>query len=314
MLTRRRVIAAKIEAVEGTAEVITVADAGILAIDPKFDADFKMNERNNQTNSLSPLPPVPGARSGKVTFKAELKGAGAAYAAAVKPVLGTYLRACGFAETVDVTAGSEKVTYLPASTGVPALTIWVFEDGIIKKLRGCRGNVKFSGKMGEIQFAEFDFTGVYDGTVDGAMIAPAFEATIPPALLGATMTVDAYPGVIESWSIDMGNTIQLRSSASAVDGYLSAMITGRKPTGKIDPEMTDVATYDWMGKWKGGTPAALAIGPVGTANYNRFTLTAPKAVYTKIGEGDRTGIQTADTDFLLALNAGDDEIKLEFVK
>lgn len=315
MLTRRRIVIGKVEAVEGTMEALVVGDAGILAIDPKFDISIQMHERNHQLNSLSPLQPLPGARSAKITFRAELKGAGVAYSASVKPALSPFLRGAGFAETVDATAGSEKVTYLPASSGVPSLTIWVYEDGVIKKARGCRGNVRFSGKLGEPVFAEFDFTGVFDSVIDGAMLSPTFEATVPPTLFGNVLTLDAYSLIAESISFDMGNQTTLRSSITAPDGYLSALITDRKPTGKVDPELTLVATYDFFGKWKAGTAAALTLGPVGPANaYNKFTISAPKAVATNVGEGDRGGNLTADTDFMLCRNTGDDEFKLEFVK
>ena len=79
MLTRRRVIAGKIESVEGTAEAITVTDAGIMAIDPKFDADFQLNPRSNQLNTLSKLVPVIGKQLAKISFTAEMRGPGSSY-------------------------------------------------------------------------------------------------------------------------------------------------------------------------------------------------------------------------------------------
>lgn len=315
MLSRRRVIAAKIESVEGTAEAITVTDAGILAIDPKFDADIKMNDRTNvQLNTLSKLVPILGTQAGKISFKAELKGSGAAYSATVKPGVGVFLKACGFAETIDVTAGAEKATYLPASTGVPTLSIWLYEDGAVRKLKGCRGTVKFSGKVGEPVFAEFDFTGVYDGAATLAMIAPTFESQVPPVMLNSAMTIDAYAAIIESFSVDMGNKVDLRPSINTASGYLSALLTDRNPTGKIDPEMVLAATYDFYTKWTGGAVAALNIGPISNGNYNKFAITAPKCVYTKISEGDRVGNIIADLDFALAMNTGDDEFQLQFSK
>ena len=317
MLTRRRVIAAKVESVEGTMEVITVTEAGILAIDPKFDIDFKSYERNNiKMNTLSNLVPLMGQRSVKVSFKAELKGAGVAYSASIKPALSPYLRACGMTEVIDTTASAEKATYTPASTGIPALTIWVYEDGMIKKARGCRGTVKISGKVGEPIFAEFSFDGVFDSVVDGAMISPTFEATVPPILMGTTLSLDAVTTMVaESFGIDLGNSLQMRGSMSAADGYLSCLLTDRKPTFNIDPEMTLVAAYDFIGKWKLATAVALSIGPVGPAGvYNKFTLSAPKCVYGKVGSGDRSGIQVADISGSLAMNTGDDEFQLQFVK
>lgn len=317
MLTRRRVIVARVEAAEGIMEAITVADAGILGIDPKFEPDFKTYDRSNvMLNTLSPLVPLMGGRSVKIVFKAEVKGAGAAYSATVKPALSPFLRGCGFAETIDTTAGAEKATYLPASSGLVTATIWLYEDGVIKKARGCRGNVKFAGKVGEPIFAEFSFEGVYDSTVDGAMITPTYEATVPPVLMGSTLSLDGNANLVaESFSIDMANQLQLRPSMTAPDGYLSALLVDRKPSFTLDPEMVTVATYDFMGKWKAGGAAALTIGPTGPATvYNKFTFTSPKAVYTKVAEGDRSGNMIANITGTLAMNTGDDELQLQFVK
>jgi hypothetical protein len=309
MLTRRRVIAAKVETTEGTAEAIVVADAGILAFDVKYDADIKMYQRNPSVNTLSNSIPIPGQQSAKVTFRAELKGPGASYTTLIKPALSPYFRACGFAETL---VAATSVTYLPASTGVPSLTIWVYEDGMIKKIKGARGNVKLSGKVGEPIVAEFEFTGVYDGVIDGTMITPTFEGSVPPIMMGTTFTIDSYAAVISSISIDMANKLELRDSVVSTSGYLSTLLSDRNPTGKLDPEATTVAAYDWYGKWKGGTSGALSLGAIGTTAFNRYTITAPKCVYTGIAEGDRAGMMVNDTTFALAMNTGDDEISIAF--
>ncbi len=317
LLTRRRVIAAKVETTEGTMETITVTEAGILASDVKFEADFKQNDRNIMLNSLSNVAPTMGARSANITFKAELKGAGAAYSSSVKPALSPYLLGCGMAETIVATSGSESATYLPASSGLKSLTIWVYEDGKIKKARGCRGTYKISGKVGEPVYIDFTFTGVYDSTVDSALVSPTFEATVPPVLMGSTLSLDSVTTLVaESFGIDIGNSINLRNSIGAADGYLSALLTSRKPTGSLNPEDLLVAGYDFLSKWKSGNQAALTIGPVApaTGDYNKFTISAPKCIYTKVGEGDRNGIQTAELSFNLLLNSGDDELSISFTK
>jgi hypothetical protein len=110
----------------------------------------------------------------------------------------------------------------------------------------------------------------------------------------------------------MGNKIDLRDSVTAANGYYSALLSDRNPTGKLDPEATLVGTYDWYGKWKAGNAGALAMGPVGSVAFNRYSLAAPKCIYTGIGEGDRNGIATNDTSFQLAMNTGDDEISISF--
>jgi len=108
MLTKRRVIAAKIEASEGTGETLSASDGGILAIEPKVEVDIKMNPRDPVMATLSKLADVPGAQLARVTFKAELKGAGSAYSTSNLPALSPYLRACGMSETVGHGRGRES--------------------------------------------------------------------------------------------------------------------------------------------------------------------------------------------------------------
>lgn len=313
MLTRRRVIAAKVEVTEGTAIAVTVADAGIIAIDPKFDLDVKMYDRANvMLNSLSKLPSVPGAKMGKISFSAELKGAGVAYSALIKPAIGLYLRACGFAETIVTTVGSETATYVPASTGVPSLTISMYDDGMIKTIAGARGTVKFDSKLGEAVIASFEFQGIYSAVAAGAMISPTLEASVPPVLINANLTIGGAAAICESFGIDMGNQVAMRTSINAATGYISAIINDRKPTAKLDPEMaTDSVAYT---NWLAGTPVALSVGPLANGNYNKFTITAPKLITTKVGEADRNGNEIASSDFALCMNTGDDEISIVFSK
>lgn len=312
MLTKRRVVVAKIENTEGGGETLTAADGGILAIDPKVDVDIKMHQRRPAMATLSNLGSVPGARLARLTFRAELKGAGSAYSSSNLPAVGKYLRGCGFSETVDTTAGAETVTYKPASSGMPSLTIGCYEDGVVKRVIGARGNVKIVGKVGEPCFAEFDFLGVWDGLTDGAMLVPTFEGTKPPPLLAANFSIASYAAVIAGFEIDMGVMLKLREDANKAAGYIAAAITGREPSGRFDPEMVTVATHDYFGRWQAGTPGALNIGEIGDSQYNKVKITAPNVLYKMVSDAEREGVAVADTAFELAMNTGDDEVEIVF--
>lgn len=315
MLTSRRVIVAKIESVEGTGETLAASDGGIIAFVPKADPDIKMNERRPAMPTLSRLASVPGAQSSKISFKAEMKGSGLAYTSlANAPAIGKFLKGCGFKETLS--AGSGVITYAPVTSGTISLTMSSYEDGVIKKITGARGNVKFSGKVGEVVMAEFDFTGALHSIVDGSMLLPDFQGIglQPPVLLSANMSIADYAAIISSFDIDMANVLYLREHSNGGTGYLSCAITDRKPNGKIDPEMVAIATHDWYGRWKAGTSGALNIGNIGATQYNRFKITAPKVTYIKVADADRSGIAVADTSFELNTNtsAGDDELEIKF--
>lgn len=313
MLTRRRIIAAKIEVTEGTAEILTAAEAGIIAIDAKWSPDIKMLSRTVALPTLSKMQDIPGLALAHISFKCELMGRTTAFAAGNLPYVDPFLRACGFAATLVVTPGTETVTYAPASTGLPSLTMALYSDGVIKKITGARGTVKLSAEVGGQIFAEFDFLGAYNAPIDGAILSPTFPSHLPPLLTNATFSVAAYAPVLKGFSIDMGNKLAPREDANSLSGYRSFMLSDRDPRGSFDPEMTVIATHDWYGRWKAGTTGALNIGAVGGTQYNKVQITAPKLAYVKVSEGDREGLELASTDFQLAMNTGDDEISIKFL-
>lgn len=312
MLTKRRIIAAKIEAAEGVDITPSIAsDGGILAFDPKIELDFRMIARNTGSAAMGRrFADAPGAKLAKITFNAEMKGMGAAYAlGSDEPAIGKYLEACGFAKTV----ADDKATYNPISSDIPSLSIYCFEDGVVKKLVGCRGNVKISGKAGEQIIASFEFLGRWGGISDAALAMPTYETTVPPIFQSAAFSIANYSAIIANFSLDMANEIKYRSDVSSAEGVKSAIITGRNPNGTIDPEMTLVATHDWIGKWaSSGDEGALTVGSVGSVAGNKIKITAPKIAYTNVGDADREGLAVADLGFQLVETNGNDELAIEF--
>ena len=107
----------------------------------------------------------------------------------------------------------------------------------------------------------------------------------------------------------MANVVTLRGSVNALSGYLSAIITGRKPTMTFDPEMVTVATYDFYGKLRSNNEGALST-VLGASSGNIITNTAPKVQYVGINPADRGGINTLGMDCRLNKNSGDDELSI----
>lgn len=317
MQTKRRIVAAKIEAEEGTPEALTAAETGILVTEPSYTPDIAMLPRNVLLATFSKLPDLTGARMARIGFKAEVIGRGLAYAAGVLPRLSPYLRACGLAETLDVTPGVEKVSYSRASANIPSLTIAFLDDdgaggAVIKKIAGARGNVKFTGSTAGQLFAEFSFVGAYVDVVDGAQLVASFDDVVPPQILSAQFALGAFSPSLDSFEIDLGNKLAGIKDVNSASGYRGFEITDGDTRGRMDPEMVPVATYDYYGKLKAGTLTALSIGAFGPAQYNKLKLTAPKQRLTNVQEAEREGLMIVNADFQLAMNAGDDEFVLEF--
>ena len=89
------------------------------------------------------------------------------------------------------------------------------------------------------------------------------------------------------------------------------MVTGRDMQGTFNPEMVPVATHDFFTKWFNNTPMVLDLA-YGEADGNKFRFYAPSIVYNKVDDGDRDGIQLAQTSFDLtgSMEPGDDELAI----
>ena len=303
MIIERAQLACKIEATEGTAESLTNAEA-ILAMNVSFKPVIAMKTRENIASSISSFSQVPGARSAVLEFDVEYKGSGTA---ATPPAWGKLLKACGFGETIAAT-----VTYVPASTSISSMTLALYNDGMIYKLWGARGNVSLKLVKGDYGILHFTFTGADFSITDGALLASVtYESTKPQPFMGASsFTIDSYAALVSSLEFNMNNTVTLRPSIIASSGNFSAVITNRAPSLSLDPEGILVATYDFFGKLRSGNEGAIAACVVGAAAGNTLTLTAPKVQYTGGSLADRSGIRSFGITCQLNRNAGDDEISI----
>lgn len=378
MLIRKRQLAAKIEAVEGTAETLLAADAGILVnFSPKASYDPQMYQRDPVRASLTKMGKLAGKRSAGIDFSIELKGSGSV---TVEPEWLRLIRACGFAsnalkkitigaittgpylhgETITgetsgatgrvvlktangtttlyfialsgtfetgevITGGASGATATasadptsagfeikPVSSSVVSLTMGLFEDGIRKVLKGCRGTVKFNFKIGEPATLDFSFKGVEAGVADVPMFTGvSFDNTVPPVLLNAVMACDGVSLNIGEMEINVSNTLASKDKIDDAKGILSFMITGRDMQGSFNPEMVPVATHDFFSKWFSNTPMVVDLA-YGETEGNKFRFYAPGIIYNKIDDGDRDGLQLAQTSFDLtgSMEPGDDELAI----
>lgn len=306
ILTNRQVLAAKIEAVEGVAEVLAAADANVQLLQPAtFEPNITMFKRSLLDVSLSAFKMIPGTRLAKIMCQVEVKGSGTAGTA---PALGKLNKACGLGETVVAVT---SVTYKPVSAlaSIPTLTIAVYVDGVRQQIRGARGNRKYTGKNGEPGIYDYEFIGIYDAVTDVALPTPSgVETTVPVALLTAQFSIAAFSAFISQLSFDLANHLEPRPDINKAEGYISTLLTDREVKGSFDPEMELVATHDFYGRWLAGTTGVLTWRYTGSVG-NILVVSAPVCQYTKIAPANRNGIATLGADFLLVRNttAGDDE-------
>ena len=313
ILKRNSQIALKLESTEGVPETLSAADATMLASDPQFSAEIVRYTRNPSRGVMSRIPATIGKKTGKISWYVDLAGSGSAHTEAS---WFDAITACGM--KVDPTTAGFDIT--PDSTCPPSATVELRQDGVVYRIFGARGSWKLEGdsQNGAPMKLMFEFTGVYDDVEDGALFTtPTYESVIPPAFVGVTFSLgsDDYEdaGVFSKFSLDSGNTLTLRESATAPEGVFAAFIGDRAVTGSFDPEMTLVGTIDYFGKLTNGTTGALSC-QVGSDAGNTIVITGPTVQISNVKLSDRGGIVVAgcDLEFVTSsvLSAGDDEIRL----
>lgn len=220
--------------------------------------------------------------------------------------------ASGATATTSSTASTVGNAIEPITSGMDSLTIGAYQDAIRKIGKGMRGNTRLMFANSQPVMAACEFMGVESSITDNSFFASVTpETTIPPAFNGATLTIDSVSVKISQLEVNLQNKITMRDDVTDSAGLLSAIITGRDTVATMDPEMVAVASHDFFGKLLAGSLMELSIA-WGASSGNRFEFYAPAVQYSKVGDGDRDGIMTADCELNLtgSLIPGNDDFVL----
>lgn len=193
-----------------------------------------------------------GTRYCQMGFDLELTGAGTV---ATAPAWAPALMACGLAETITA---ATRVDYTPISTAFTSVTIYWYDDGLLHKATGCRGNVVFKMGVGAKPVMSFSFTGLY--TTPTAVSNPAVTLTawkVPQVIVdantgdlifGGTHATAVAPVITggttqasQGIEIDMGNKVDF----NALLGGETVDMTDRSVKAKftLDLSAADEATF-----------------------------------------------------------------------
>lgn len=303
MLTRKKVLLAKIETTYGTDATPAAADAILtknLSITPYDGNTVQRNiDRPTLGNDIS----INVAPNIKVSFDVELAGSGTAGTA---PAWGSLLRACGFSETVN--AGTD-VVYAPVSTGFESATMHYEQDGQLHKVLGARGTVSFELTAGGLPAMKFNFTGLYQKPVAGALVADlsAFQIPVPVTKVNTpTYSIHGYSAIATGLTLDMANNVLHRN----VIGEEAVKITDRAPRGQLTLDAPTLAEKDMFAlveSHAGVTTGAIQVVH-GTAAGNIIQLDAPKTQLQTISPTDLDGQFGYQIDVSYMPDAGDDEV------
>lgn len=308
LLKRVRVLAAKVEAVPGTAETLTNTEAAFNVFDAEMQPEIEFFERPQQ-GSFVHLKGALGARGATCTFRTEIYGGADA---STTPGWTTFLRGCGMVENAG------EFTFVPGTVGNTTndqrtLTLGLYENGKRKRMRGCMGNFVLNFPTGRPAFIEWTFSGIWMEPDDAALLVPSYPSQMPMraasisnttgATIARTSDNAAWNACFENMTIDAGNEVVLRPCVNPADGsgFTTALITNRKTTGEFNPESTLVNTKNLYNEW-------LTYG-THTLNYrigdgvSEFNAQLDSFQIENLQEGDRENMQIDTVSFTQTTNS-----------
>jgi hypothetical protein len=187
------------------------------------------------------------------------------------------------------TSPSDSATRL---TDQPSATIYIYEDGVLRKFVGCRGVTDLNGQNARPGYVKFSYTGIYAGQVDAAMPASLVIAnhSAPVFAQGAGLSpacvINRRPLAVSTWSLEAGSQIESPDDPNTTFGFGPGQIVDRVPLLKIDPLATLVANRDTIADIGAGSTYAVALRH-GLSAGNRWTLVLPMAQPTESAPGVR---------------------------
>lgn len=306
ILTQKALVLVKAEVTQGTDSVPDETNDAILVSDPVFSVDPTVLERNFARPDFSPYASTIGRKLASISFSIQMHGSGTSN---VSPIWARLLAACAMVETED--AGVSPSIWAPTTTPQSSVTIYCYYEGLLHRLTGCMGTFSINAEAGNIAEITFTMTGNYNTPQDSTFPAsPTYQDVVAPQVELASL---AYGGdstlVVNAFSADIANNVVPRSDVNSANGYRGVRISGRDPTGGIDPEVEEDDTF-WA-QMEASTLSAFT-ATIGGTTGNRIVLAAPQAQITSVGYGDRDGLRTFDLGLNYRRNTGDDELTITF--
>ena len=304
MLTRKKVLLAKLETTYGSDPTPTAASNAILAIEPDIKENFSPFDRGIHLSTLSNKPSLSQTQYSDITFRCELKGSGTP---GTPPRMGALLQACSMSETI---VSGTSVTYAPTSSNQQSVYLYLYADGRLHKVAGCVGSWKLTCPPGGIAVFDFNFSGKYVAATSAAIVTGTYDQD-PPQCKSCSVTYNSYTDFIpRQIELDLANTLAQRPNLNSSTGLEGFFVTSRKPTMVIDVESTIVASYNFRSDAM--TNQREVAWQVGSVAGNICSITVPKYNITTVEYQDGDGILLDKVTGECTVNSADDEIELVF--
>ncbi len=309
LLSRKRLLLAKLETTVGTDPTPTVGSNAILVRNIEVTPlEVETVNRELIRPFLGQADQLLASERVLINFEVELAGSGSAGTA---PAYGPLLQACRCTETV---VSSTSVTYAPNSDATPkSVTIYFNNDGVLHKATGCRGTFTLNAEVGQIPFISFEMTGVFVAPSDVSISAPTYANQAAPLVFKngntSSFSVFSYSGALQSLSFELANEVIYRE---LVGGTKGVEITDRAPSGECVIEAVPIATKDFFTAATGTSTGNLTFQHGSTAG-NIATFTAAQIDLGGPSYSDEDGIQMLTLPYIATpTSAGNNEFSLVY--
>lgn len=287
LLTRKRLLAAKVETTTGTPVALLAADGAFHYDNVKIVDETDSDERETP-GTFNDFGAIPGPYPARVTFDVHLMGGGGS---------GLPLWATLLLPACDMSATGSTYSCNNGAATVVTLTIGVYEHGRLTVVSGCQGTFKIPFSAGHFGKASFDFRGIAQADSDAALITPTFPSVKPPRWANASaIAFGAFTPRLSKAEFDLGNVVELREDPNDTSGIRSAIIVNRKSKLTADPESTLVATRDWKTLMRASTEEVVT-AVLGANAGNIITISGARGQIAKMTGGDRHGLITSEASW-----------------
>lgn len=309
---RNSALLAKLEVTEGTDSVPTGADNAMLVSDVTVNPLNAQNvDRDLIRNYFGASEQLVGTNYVELGFTVELAGSGVAGTA---PKWGPLLEACGFAFT-DAAA---FVSYQPDEPGAQkSVTIYYYDDDVLHKLLGAKGNLQPSALVGERPMLRFSFLGQYGGITAAANPSTTLTGFQKPQVVTNTNTGDLLFGctyaaavltggtskVSRGLTLDLGNAVAFTPLLGAE--YID--ITNRAIIGKVQLDLSAAAEVSFMADVKDNVTQSVGLQH-GTVAGNIVGFYMPSVQFINPTKDDVNGRRLIGADLRSVPVAGNDDL------
>lgn len=208
-------------------------------------------------------------------------------------------------------AKTSPATQAERATDEPSATIYFYEDGILYRLYGFRGNPVFSNEVAKPGYVEISGLAMWGGQIDAAVPTGAVIANHAAPTLNMQTAISPAFAInrrmlpISSFTYDPANQVDSYEDPNTMNGFGAPELGGRAGVLTCDPLKTLLATRNALADLESQTNNFAGVVRAGMVAGNRWSLTFPQLAPMSVDFGTRKNARSENQMFR-ALSPGRD--------